>query len=483
MRCKDFFSQQDLHFCVFRVANDKFHSAPLFDYSFLLPIFATHIYHLSTLVSFMEAVAPFSYDHPRRVRPFATSSEKARRPLGQNGADFPDVNYRELQQSLSRIESNLNEKISTLFNRIEKCSDLSVASSRAVAAISAQFEGFKLESTSQIEALSKATEDIRSSTSRLCSESQNLTMTALEDCCGKLMDQVKSTGDQLSQVRASQEKLDTEMRLVCVDIQTELKDVRMDIEGIAKQVLERPPVFDDPDIHADMRLIAEESVNSGLDELNRRFNKEMDAIDTEWKEYRTSIEGSLQGMDKKITLISQTSGKRYDELRQLFDERTSKSTDDLEEQLEKLKREIATLAVKRESDHDATLSALSLDIHQVQSTMDTFATITVPALFKEVDTKIAHTEYRSQETLLDLMKEHAVEIDSEIDRMVELIHSVYVHTGVAMPPGTMSSWKRFRHLVFDQENVGGVRVRRPILGEAKQYLTPRGMASHRAAKR
>lgn len=115
--------------------------------------------------------------------------------------------------------------------------------------------------------------------------------------------------------------------------------------------------------------------------------------------------------------------------------------------------------------------------------MDTFATITVPALFKEVDTKIAHTEYRSQETLLDLMKEHAVEIDSEIDRMVELIHSVYVHTGVAMPPGTMSSWKRFRHLVFDQENVGGVRVRRPILGEAKQYLTPRGMASHRAAKR
>jgi hypothetical protein len=100
--------------------------------------------------------------------------------------------------------------------------------------------------------------------------------------------------------------------------------------------------------------------------------------------------------------------------------------------------------------------------------MASFTSNTIPALYREVELKVAHCEHRSQQQCLDLLKEFATEMEFDIDRMVELIHSVFVQARIPMPPGTSSSWKRFREVMFDKELIGGMRVRRPILAERQR---------------
>jgi hypothetical protein len=106
--------------------------------------------------------------------------------------------------------------------------------------------------------------------------------------------------------------------------------------------------------------------------------------------------------------------------------------------------------------------------------MASFTATTIPTLYREVELKVAHCEHHAQQQCLDLLKEFATEMEFDIDRMVELIHSVFVQARIPMPPGTSSSWKRFREVMFDKETIGGIRVRRPILGETPRSRTRTG---------
>ena len=432
----------------------------------------------------MSVLTSYSYDHPRRTRAFTTSADRARRPLADESM-YPDTRLTHIEDSISRLEMTLNDKLNTLFTRMEKCSDLSIASSRAVAAISSQFDGLKSDVEQKMIAINSSLSDVRASTNRLCLESQNLTMTALEDCCSELMKQIKANADGISKWQESHSQLESDLKSIAGDMSDELKAAKNELVSVSKRV-------DENSVEAmqdDMRLIAEECVNVGLTELNEKLISEMDVIDADWRSYRAGVDSKLEATERKISELD-----RLDELRQLFEERIKgvKSSvlletrngymeavdvakSDIELRLDEMTILIDTHSAPIESEPPdlRIIESLSGDIRQVESVMTTFAASTVPSLYREMDTKIAHCEYQSQQVVLELLKEFAADLECDIDRMVELIHSVFVHSGVPMPAGTTSSWKRFREVVFDKENIGGVRVRRPILGENHTYLTPR----------
>lgn len=92
----------------------------------------------------MFSVSPVSYEHPRRARPFVSSAEKLKNSHSDHYFAF-ETRVSAIEDSIARIETSLSQKVETMTCRLDKVSDLSIASSRAVAAISAQFEEYKSE--------------------------------------------------------------------------------------------------------------------------------------------------------------------------------------------------------------------------------------------------------------------------------------------------------------------------------------------------
>jgi predicted nucleic acid-binding Zn-ribbon protein len=400
------------------------------------------------------------------------------------------------EDALSRLEQNLSDKMNTLFNRMEKCSELSVASSRAVAALSAKFEEHKQETEQRISGLLNTVGELRGSMNRLCSESQNLTMTALEECCNELVKQIKANTDNINRLSDNLCRVEDDMKCNHSRAEKEIVDIRQDFGGVLKKIDETRSMT--ANVPEEMRLIAEEAVNLGLEDINGKFTKDLEAFDLDWKDYRDNLDQRFTSVDKRIGLVEKTWSTRYDDLKSLFDERMKSEIDvrvkdtllpnavnkvrrDMETEFEELRRLIHSLPKPTEFP-DTAIRNISNEIAQVQTSMNNFTSTTIPGLYREVELKIAHCEHGSQQRCLDLLKEFATELDFDIDRMIELVHSVFVQAHLPMPSGTSGSWQRFKEIMFDRENIGGIRVRRPILGEGSGQRPSSRLSSRRAAR-
>ena len=423
----------------------------------------------------MASSTPYSYEHPRRARPLLLSSEN-RKPRAY---DESDTRNAVLDDAITRLETNLNDKMNTLFNRVEKCSDLSVASSRAVAALSSQFEDLKSDTDKQLSAISVSVSEMRGSMSRLCSESQNLTMTALEECCNELVKQIKGNTENIARMGESINKAEAESKARSGQIGKEFEEIRSEFSTVGKQIDDNRALI--CGISEEMHLVAEEAVNVGLQDMNAKFTKDLETFDLDWREYRDNLDQRFHSFEKKVHQADKTWATRYDDLKALFDERIKSEIDvrvketliptavnkvrrDTEAELEEMRKLIQALPRPSEFP-DSAVRNISHEIAQVQTTMSSFTTATVPSLYREVELKIAHGCHDAQQRCLQLLKEFAIELEFDIDRMIELIHSVFVQASLPMPPGTSTSWQRFREVMFDRENIGGIRVRRPILGD------------------
>ena len=426
----------------------------------------------------MATTTPYSYEHPRRTRPFLLSTENRKGRANDENAAL-DTRALIVDESLSRLEANLAEKINVLFNRVEKCSDLSVASSRAVAALSAQFEDFKTECDKRLSTIVNSVTEVRESTNKLCSESQNLTMTALEECCNELVKQIKGNTENVVRMGENISKIATESENRACRLQKEFDEIRSEFSVVAKRLDDTRALASG--FSEEMRLVAEEAVNFGLEDINQKFTKDLETFDLDWKDYRDNLDQRLHMYEKKVSQVDKTWSSRYDDLKNLFEERIKSEIDvrvketliptavnkvrrETESEIEEVRKLIQALPRNSEFPESA-IRNISVEISQVQATMTAFTNTTVPSLHREVDLKMAHSSHESQQRCLHLLKEFAIELEFDIDRMIELIHSVFVQAHLPLPPGTSGSWQRFREIMFDKENIGGVRVRRPILGD------------------
>ena len=426
----------------------------------------------------MTTVAPVSYEHPRRPRPFLLSENRNGRVNEGCGGDSRSAYF---EESLSRLETNLTEKMNSLFTRMEKCSDLSVASSRAVAALSAQFEDHKAETEQRLSVLTSSMNELRGSMNRLCSESQNLTMTALEECCNELVKQIKTNSEGIVKMGESLAKVQEDTRVTSARMETDVEQIRDDFTGISRKFEEARKAS--TGISEEMRIVAEEAVNTGLEDLNRKFTKDLETFDLDWKDYRENLDQRFNSADKKVSTIEKTLSSRYDDLKSMFDDRMRSEIDvrvketlipnavnkvrrDMDSELEEIRR-ILHAFPKAPEIPESAIRNITHEISQMQSALSSFTSATVPTLYREIELKIAGCEHTSQQRCLDLLKEFATEVEFDIDRMIELIHSVFVQAHLPMPTGTSTSWHRFKEVMFDRENIGGVRVRRPILSEQR----------------
>jgi predicted nucleic acid-binding Zn-ribbon protein len=463
-------------------------------------IMSVRITKLCSILGFkklkMATAGMYSYEHPRRIRPLLLSSENRKpRAHDENGAlESKALMY---DDAIARLEENLSEKINTLFNRVEKCSDLAVASSRAVSALSTQFEDFKADSEQRMQAVTVSVAELRESMNRVCSESQNLTMTALEECCNELVKQIKSNSENINRMGETISKVENDTRSRVGKFEKEFEDLKSDFATVSKRVDENRSWT--AGLGEEMRLLAEEAVNSGLEDLTHKFTKDLETFDLDWKDYRENLDQRLVTFDHKINHTERAWSSRYDELKALFEERMKSEIDvrvkdtlipsavnkvrrEMESELEDIRRVVH--AIPRASEFpEQAIRNISNEITQVQAAMASFTSATVPSLYKEIDIKIASSEHEAQQRFLHLLKEFAIELEFDIDRMIELIHSVFVQARIPLPPGTSSSWERFRDVVFEREQISGIRVRRPILGEPANQRTPRlGSRSTRSGR-
>lgn len=436
----------------------------------------------------MATVTPYSYEHPRRTRPFLISNDNKRNLHASEDFAVYGSRFSHVEESIERLETNLNEKMNTLFSRMDKCSDLAVASSRAIAALSNQFEDLRLEVERKLSTSTSAADEVRSSMNKLCSESQNLTMTALEDCCNQLVKQIKNNSDNVIKCNESIMAIHASTASALHSTESELKTIKASVTELSSEVVTTRQFTQA--LEEDMRVVAEECVNAGLEELNAKFTRDLESFDFDWKGYRENIDHRFHQFDKRLGNMDQQTSGRHEELKKMFDERMRSEIDAhvketlIPQALAKSKREFtAEVDDLRNLVHalpkvpelpEASLRNISADVCNVQSIMASFTATTIPTLYREVELKVAHCEHHAQQQCLDLLKEFATEMEFDIDRMVELIHSVFVQARIPMPPGTSSSWKRFREVMFDKETIGGIRVRRPILGETPRSRTRTG---------
>ena len=360
----------------------------------------------------MANAAPFSYEHPRRCRPFQSPVQNANRlPNKENAfSDSPKTSY--IEQSILRLERSLDEKFASLMSRVEKCSDLSIASSRAVAVLSQQLDELRCEQDERFADMSKSISDLRVSTTRLCSESQHLTMTAIEDCCGELMKKMQ-TGT------ACLEKLQSE------------------VSSVQQQC------GDGLDALVDDLRIQKVSMDLMLKEVNGRFDHQAEIVYDEIENRVKALAADVEEANKKQEAYTE---ENFLHLLTTVDERISRL------------RVGETLEFQQ-----SAMDKISIDFAQIKAALNTFSIESIPAIYHDVDTHVAQFEYKLRQMVCDLMKDLCLEVDTDISRTIELIHSVFVQSGIPMPPGTRTSWRKFRKIIFQKETVGNQTFMRPIL--------------------
>ncbi len=462
--------------------------------------------HTSRLLRFlMFSVSPVSYEHPRRMRPFVSSAEKLKNSHSDHYFAF-ESRVSSIEESIARIETSLSQKVETLTSRLDKVSDLSIASSRAVAAISSQFEEFKSEVQAKVGSMVNM-EDVK----RAIGATQDNLLADMK----KLIDErncdcerySKRQADILDRIEVRHSKLELEQRGVVDRIERDLRDVHRDMSDMTHRIESSFEIL--ASISEEMRLVAENVCDERVEKAEDRIQIKVDSIESSQRDLGTDIRSKISSIENKQFEQASVDKERHEELSAYVNDHMSalrhhvvqldrkfSSDASLEHLRSELRTEIASLrssletaiqqALSSSSNSPAVASTNSLvtQVSQLNTLLSEMNTSTIPGIYREMESRMSVFEFRAENKTIELMKELCTEMESDISRIIELIHSVYVQAGLPMPAGTLSSWKRFREIMFDKENIGpGFVGRRPILGEAimghlqQNKPTPTGRAT------
>ena len=439
----------------------------------------------------MHSTSPVSYEHPRRTRAVYSPADKGS-PYRPDQYHFLDSRITRLEEAVSRMESSLSKKFDSMNSRIDKCSELSVASSRAVAAVSAQLENFKNEQQKGSNTLNTAMKEIRTTTTKLCSDSQSATMRAMEELTTELSRRIESNAECIDQIRHDQENLVYEQSKLLEVVEKELENVNLDISMMGQRLEETrnlsTSVQPDHAFKEEIGTISEFICKSMLGDLEERLTNRCNGLhhqlqDTQWKtkekldhiqrlvadtesEFSKKIENKISTTCERISQVE----TRITDLPLL--DALKRDMEGIKHQLEKLSSSQSSSSSPNLCIDPATMESIVARIDEINACMSELTAVTLPRFVKEMDASLVSAEYKTEQRTVQLLEEMCVEFDTDINRLVELVHSVYVQANLAMPPGTLTSWKKFKEIMFDSSPRGG---RKPILGEAvlNHLATPR----------
>jgi hypothetical protein len=416
------------------------------------------------LVYYMHSTSPVSYEHPRRNRAFNSPADKGS-PYRPDQLHFLDSRITRIEEAVARMESSLSKKFDSMTSRIDKCSELSVASSRAVAAVSSQLENFKNENLKGASSVNSAIKDLRATATKLCSDSQSETMRVLENLTSEMMKRIELNADSIDQIRQDQENLLYEQSKLLEVVEKELENVNLDISIMGQKLEETrnlSTTVPDNAIKEEIGTISEFICKSMLGDLEERLSNRCDGLSSQFQDtrFRTS-----ERLDHISRVIEESESK--------FSNQVTDKVHAVESAVSELRRELIDqiTAIRERVDNlpetsDLSIDPISLDpilakINDVNKSISELTISTLPQFVKEIESGLISAEYKSEEKTVRLLQDLCVEFDSDISRLVELVHSVYVQGNLTMPPGTLTSWKKFKEVMFDDN--GG---RKPILGEA-----------------
>jgi hypothetical protein len=421
----------------------------------------------------MFSVSPVSYEHPRRGRPFVSSAEKLKINHSDHYFAF-ESRVSTIEDSLARMESSMSQRIDALSSRLEKVSDLSIASSRAVAAISVQFEEFKSEFQTKILSVSTVPSNFHQSVECM-----------RDDLLVDVRQMVRSTGNAeiLERIEAKQSKLESEQRGIVKLLESELNDMNRDMSNMAHKIegnLELVATFSE-----EMRLVAEGTCGDMLSKVEGRLDDRISHIESTSSRQYAMSQDKLALIESKLSDSISTNQDRNELLSTFVNEqivslrthlsqlekRVGSSDSSFEQFRVDIRSEMSGFKSSLESLVEHTLSPspgpILSHVNQLNNLLTEMNTSTIPNIYREMETRMSVFEFRAENKTIELMKELCTEMESDISRVIELVHSVYVQAGLPMPNGTLSSWKRFREVMFEKENIGpGFVGRRPILGDA-----------------
>ena len=460
------------------------------DSEFFFRVFVSFHLHLSNvLVYYMHSTSPVSYEHPRRSRPFNSPAEKGS-PYRPDQYHFLDSRLTRLEEALARMESSMSKKFDSLNSRVDKCSELSVASSRAVAAVSAQLENLKNDQQKGVSSLNTAMKDIRTSATKLCTDSQSATMRALEDFTAEMLRRMEVNAESIDQIRHDQENLLYEQSKLLEVVEKELENVNLDISMMGQKLEETrnlSTTVPDHAIKEEIGTISEFICKSMLGDLEERMTSRCDGLSSQVKDSRFRTSEKLDQLGRFMSDTEMKFSKRLDEhvatTHRLVEEsearlshRFQSSIPNIDLLRKELGNEISQLRQQMESfassiqsspaaaEIDATsFEPILARVEDLSRGMSEMTNLTLPQFIKEIDASIVSADYKTEQKTVQLLQDLCVEFDSDINRLVEMVHSVYVQANLTMPPGTLTSWKKFKEIMFDITPEGG---RRPILGEA-----------------
>ena len=313
----------------------------------------------------MAALTPYSYEHPRRCRPFQSPMAGSQRSVNNENviSDSPKSAY--VEHVIVRIERSFQEKFDMLIARMEKCSDLSIASSRAVGVLSAQLDELRGDQDDRFKELVSSVAELRSSSTRMCAESQNVTMQALDEFCTEIMKSVDDNSTQLSELEKNAVTVQEMHEATEQRITSELALVRDDLASIPDQ----------------FTLAIDELV----EEVNGRF-------------------------DHQAGIVYDRIEERVDTFRCEFDEANLKHERYNEETFDTLIsmiKEVDTSAeisyIKSQLLDPALLTKLCEDIVHIQTSLTVFSTESIPTIYQDVDTHSAQLELRLRQMVCQLI--------------------------------------------------------------------------------
>ena len=214
-----------------------------------------------------------------------------------------------------------------------------------------------------------------------------------------------------------------------------------------------------------------------LGDLEERLSNRCDGLSSQFQDtrFRTSerldhvsrlIEDTTAKFSKQIADQVSASDSRTSQLVSEAEARIASKTEqlrqDISDQISVLRNQMEQIPkLPSQSVELGSLDPIRARIDEVNRAMSELTNSTLPEFVKEIDSSLISAEYKTEEKKVRLLQDLCVDFDSDINRLVELVHSVYVQANLTMPPGTLTSWRKFKEVMFDDN--GG---RKPILGEA-----------------
>jgi hypothetical protein len=143
--------------------------------------------------------------------------------------------------------------------------------------------------------------------------------------------------------------------------------------------------------------------------------------------------------------------------------RTQNQIKDCQSQVSTAANSLLHASTQQTTTPPGLIESLTNRLDTVNRMMTELSSLSLPSTVREMESRVLASEFSCERKTIELLQEMCVEFEADITRLVELIHSVYVQAGLSMPPGTLTSWRKFKEVMFDRQTVGG---RKPILGDA-----------------